>query len=405
MTFQALYIGILVGAIIGLYQLASHYAIIGSDFFFTTSNPYLIGFFVFLIFGLAVLSNFAVDHFKDLAGSGVPNYECMIHQNREIVWYKALPLMFINSIYAFFTGAGLGSEGPSVFLGGMVGSSASKLFNDNDKTATAIGGGVGFGCAFFCPLAGVIYIFEESLNHHFSWRLVYRGVVAAIVAYFIRGLIFDHKLISLGDVTMLSINKYWVILLIAISSFVAGALFKVGIIRFKDLLKKYEKNFLVKNRIFILLIIVLIVGRYFNSYNGGGGKIISMLLSLESLSLITGLIVFRLIFTMFSANGKLSGGLLVPMFAVGGLASILVIKLIERTGIQMSDDIAIYAICGMLATFAIVTKSPLTAIAIAFSVCDYRLTFIPALVCIALTHLLGMLFNTSDIYEDLVLRL
>lgn len=404
-TIQAGFLGAIIGLIIGLYQLIVEKLVTFSDSIFTDGRNITIILFCILLTLISVFVYIILTRNKDINGSGVPQYELMIHHNYQIKWYKTLPLMFITSIYSYIIGAGLGSEGPSVFLGGMVGKGSNKLFKCDDPNTAAVGGGIGFGCAFGVPLAGMIYTFEESLNHQFNIKLVYKTIVGGIVAIIVKFLIYNHKLIYFENVSNLALKNYWIIIVIALFAFIAGIVFQQLILIVKDFLKKYQNNFLVKYRFFIILVIILLVSVFVNEYNGGGTKIINSLFNYKSIGLLFGILAFRLVFTTLSANSTMSGGLLVPMLLTGAISSSIIYQLLFSNNIVIENDFNVILLCGMLALFANVTKSPLTASALALAFTNYSLAFFPVVLSIIVSCALGKLFKTKDIYENLIIRL
>ena len=299
-------------------------------------------------------------------GSGIPNMELGIRHKKKIDWKKESVLMIVNSYISTFIGFPLGSEGPSVVISGKLAKMSNDITNfDNDDTI-AMACGTGFGCAFLSPLAGLCYIFEESL-HKFNPPLILRALLMIISAVFTTSLINHHHLLSVAQAVYPMFKDYYIFAILIIFNVAIGISFVKLIIFLKRIFSKYKDKLLVKYRGFILFAVVFILNYILLEYMGSGSKLISGIVSKDSILLVLGILALRFVVTTFSGSGKVTGGLVVPMMALGALTgqiACLVCNKLFGFDIQYFDVIILVSMCML---FGIITKTPITSIVLIFS--------------------------------------
>ena len=297
---KAIITGFFVGLIVGTYQLCANLVIDAAKELFATQNIMIALIVIVVVAALAFIAHFLVTFDSNIAGSGIPQLEVNIRKKLDnMKWYKTMPLMFFNSIVSFFVGLGLGSEGPSVVLGGNASLMVNDWFKDDDEDEVAIASGAGFGCAFLSPLAGIFYTFEESL-HRFNIKIIIRTIIIVFVAFFISSLINHHHLLTMDITTDLGFEEYYPLIFVILLNVIVGSLFVLLLIWLKDFLAKHKKNFFVKYRIYWMFILALLVSFFFAIGSGSGGKIIATILEEKSILILLGLLLFRFVYTIFS---------------------------------------------------------------------------------------------------------
>ncbi len=406
---KAIITGFFVGLIVGTYQLCANLVIDASKELFATQNIMIALIVVVVVAALAFIAHFLVTFDTNIAGSGIPQLEVNIRKKLDnMKWYKTMPLMFINSIVSFFAGLGLGSEGPSVVLGGNASLMVNDWFKDDDEDEVAIASGAGFGCAFLSPLAGIFYTFEESL-HRFNIKIIIRTIIIVFVAFFISSLINHHHLLTMDITTDLGFEEYYPLIFVILLNVIVGSLFVLLLIRLKDFLAKHKKNFFVKYRIYWMFILALLVSFFFAIGSGSGGRIIAMILEEKSILILLGLLLFRFVYTIFSANSTATGGLVVPIICFGALSGMIVCVSCNQLFGFEEQYFAPIVLISMLTSFAVVTKAPLTALAVIVSTVGFNThglyILLPAFLTIAIAYFLSRLTKIDCLYELLIERL
>ena len=160
LLLQTVICGAIIGAVVGLYQLAISLMVSISKFMYGHEMLVVVLIMVAISIGLAFINDLLLKFAPGIDGSGIPNIELGIRGKKKIDWKKEIVLMFVNSCVSTLAGFPLGSEGPSVVMGGKISKMTQDISKLEDKDSIAMACGTGFGCAFLSPLAGLCYIFE-----------------------------------------------------------------------------------------------------------------------------------------------------------------------------------------------------------------------------------------------------
>ncbi len=364
---QSLVIGAAVGVMVGLYQLGMTYVLKGSKYMYSSRNPWVIVATVVAVVILAFANYFILRRNKGVAGSGIPNIEVCIHEHKPTNWKSELPLMFVNSYVSSFVGFPLGSEGPSVVIGGKTAQMVEDIGNAGEDDTTAMACGTGFGCAFLSPLAGMCYIFEESL-HKFNVKYLLRGLVMMAAAFASSSLINHHRLLEVEKVHLIPFEHYYVFLMLVVLNVLLGVAFVKAIIGVKTLFAKHKNNVFFKYFGFALFAVMLVLNFLCLSWMGGGASLIASVGSFESIWLLLGVLALRFVTTTLAGgSGKVTGGLVIPMMTFGALTGQAVCNLCNKY-LGMSTDVnGVVVLISMCMIFAVVTKTPITATALVYS--------------------------------------
>ncbi len=117
------------------------------------------------------------------AGSGIPQIKATYWNDMGEVPFRSVVVRFLAGVISLAGGTSLGSEGPTVCIGGGLASNAAGwlgIDRRKRRRATAAGAAAGLAAAFNTPLAAICYVLEEILGD-FNSRLL-GGVMLASVA-------------------------------------------------------------------------------------------------------------------------------------------------------------------------------------------------------------------------------
>lgn len=365
----ALLSGVLVGLTIGLYQKGLQYVFSFATLMFNNKEWYLIVTNLIIFILLSFINYILILKFKSIDGSAIPLVEKVIErkEDKEKLKLIDIPLTIINSYISTYSLFTLGSEGPSISIGARIGKSVNKLFKeDDDLVNIGLNSGAGFGCAFLSPLAGIVYSYEEGL-HKFSFRSLLYAFIISFSSFFTCFLINNLHLISVSNISFININQILVLFIIALFSLLISYYFKKIMIYIRMKFNKYENNIFIKFRSFIFFIIFFILGYFIFSLLGNGRNIILNLSSFNNIYLLIGILLLRSLFLSILGNGKVSGGIVIPLMAIGALVSKISILLFNNninTNLFFisSENEEILILFGMILFFSLINNAPLTSI-------------------------------------------
>ncbi|MBQ9124241.1 MAG: chloride channel protein [Acholeplasmatales bacterium] len=334
-------------------------------------------------------------------GSGISQIEAYYRGWYSFSPYKMLVLIIINSFFAFFTGFLLGSEGPSISIGTSIARIGNDIFKSDDKEIEACGGSAGFGCAFMSPLAGLCHLIEEN-RHMLSISLLIKGFITISLSFILCYFLYDHSLLPYFEVDFLPFRYYLLLLLLIPICIAIGKLYIYLIVKVKDISKKYKIMIYLTP---LLMILFMLLRRFYPILVGNGSLSLELGVLDYSLIVILLILLFRLIFTAISVSSNVSGGVVLPMLAVGALSAFVLVKTYSLLDSEILEYTPLFIICGMLGVFAVVTKAPLTSIVLGLKCAPIKVIILPLLLVISLSYLVVHIFKWENIYHQLEKRL
>lgn len=400
LILKLILIAISVGLVISLYQYLAHLIIDGASYLLSKSITVCA-----ITIAIAVLGLIPIIYINKLLpgyyGSGIPQIEAY-HRG----WYqfspiKMLCLIFVNSLYAFFTGFLLGSEGPSISMSSSIGMIFNKIFKKEDKESEACAGSAGFAAAFMSPLAGLCHLIEEN-KKILKPSLLLKGIIIISISFIISYFVYNHSLLPYFEVGFLPLKYYLLLLALILICIIVSKLYMLLIVKVKDLTRQ--------GRVMVFITPILVIGfmllkRLEPILSGNGAKALELNVIDYSLIIIFITLLFRMIATALSASSCVSGGLVLPMLAVGALCGFLLVKGYSYFDSAILDYLPIFIICGMLMVFAVVTKAPLTALVLGLKCAPIKVIILPLLLSIGVAYLFVLIFKWDNIYHQLEKRL
>ena len=359
-------------------------------------------FIVLPLFGLVGggLSGFLIKNFAPAAkGSGVSQIMGFLRHKQVPMNLKVGLIKLISGIIAIGSGFPLGPEGPSVQMGGSVAWQMAKWLRAPvafRRVIVAAGGGAGIAAVFSAPLGGFIYAIEELLNSArpvILLLVIITTFIADSSAIFLQGGIDEptYKIEFLFS----SLDFIGLILLGGFIGIIAE-LYSKYILMMQNFGKRLYKNkFVLKMSIcgFILGSIYSILGDEFHYLDNLKTIIVTQSDIDIRLPVIT---VFVLFITsgLASASGA-PGGLFYPMLILGGAIGLI----LGSSSWIPETAISTYIFAGMGAFVAGCSRTPITAMFLAFALTKNLLIMKPVLVTCITSFLVARAFNEESIYE------
>ena len=369
----------------------------------------LIGCFGGYISG-SLIKNFA----PAAKGSGVSQIMGFLRHKKVPMNIKVGMVKLISGIIAIGSGFPLGPEGPSVQMGGSVAWQMAKWLKapvSFRRVIVAAGGGAGIAAVFSAPLGGFIYAIEELLNSArpvILLLVVITTFIADSSADIIQALGLDPKAggfdFDLGfliqreyspEISFLPIDFVYLILLGIIIGIFAE-IYSRFVLKMQIIGKKWYKNkFVLKMSIcgFMLGTIYSFLPSTFHNLDE-----LQKIIAEQNTSIAIALLAIIVLFitTGLAAASGAPGGLFYPMLTLGGATGLIIGNWVEMaTGHAPST----YIFAGMGAFVAGCSRTPITAMFLAFALTKNLLIMKPVLISCITSYLIARLFHDESIYE------
>jgi H+/Cl- antiporter ClcA len=337
---------------------------------------------------------------EKIRGHGMPEAIEAILTGSSRVQPRVAILKPISAAISIGTGGPFGAEGPIIMTGGAVGSilaQALKLTADERKTLLVAGAAAGMAATFNAPLASVLLAVELLL---FEWRprsLVPVGA-AVTVAVVCRGWLLGTA--PVFPVTDLVHPGPAAIGLALIPGLTGGmlAIVATGLVYLaEDAFKQLPLHWMWWPAIGGAIIGVggLIEPRAL----GVGYDVIDQLLTGRAgLSLIVGILVVKTLIWSLSLGSGTSGGVLAPVFMIGGALGALEGNLLPHV------FPGFWAMAGLAAVVGGVMRSPLTGIVFTLELTHAWNDTTPLLVASVSAYLLSALLLKRSVLTEKIAR-
>ncbi|MCP3943627.1 MAG: H(+)/Cl(-) exchange transporter ClcA [Desulfobacteraceae bacterium] len=361
--------------------------------------------FLVLICAAVTLSLFLVRKFApETAGSGVPQVETTLRENKKIHWQRVIPVKFIGGILAMGSGLVLGREGPTIHMGSafgdMFGTPEDKFHH---HVLVAAGAAAGLAAAFNAPLAGLIFVTEE-MRDHFKYNfqslmaVIFASCVSVIVVQILNGQQPDILNASF-HAPKLTILPLFVVLGVFFG--LLGTLFNRLMLKgvsFSTKLKGIKPYLLAV----IIALMIGIVAYFLPDATGGGHDSLELALSNRfSTGVLLSIFLLRFMFTIFSYAIGTPGGIFAPMLALGTFIGLWFGQIAVGFFPELIKQPGIFAIGGMGALFAATVQAPITGIVLIVEMTRSYELILPLMVTCLSASLVANRLGGKPIYSQL----
>jgi CIC family chloride channel protein len=334
-------------------------------------------------------------------GHGVPEVmESMsLHGGKmrpRIVFFKALA-----SAVSIGSGGAVGREGPIIQVGSGMGSTIGQILNlDRDQVKTLVGCGAAGGIAatFNTPVAGIIFALEIILL-----ELKSRSFISLVISAFFATTV---SRIFLGSHSAFEVPAYSFVSLYEII-FYLGLGILAGITAILLIRLVYGTEHFFENKLNIPAylkpalggLLVGVVGFFFPRVFGYGYDTIAAMLNQELiLRTLLLLFVFKIVAFVLTIGSGASGGIFSPSLFIGAALGAAYGWIINTPYPEITAPFGAYALVGMAAVFAAVSRATFAAIIIIFELTlDYNI-ILPLMFSCVIADLIAWSFSKDTIY-------
>lgn len=358
-----------------------------------------------IICGAALFVGFLLEKLcPEAAGSGIPQLKLCFwkdfgHSPPHIVLVK-----FFAGVIGIGGGLSLGREGPSVQIGGNLGSSVAGLLGvskQGKRAAVAAGAASALAAAFNAPLAGVAFVLEEileDLNSRFLGPVLVAAVIGAIIVHACIGPDPAFHLPVIGEPTW---RAYLLMPFVAALSAFIGVGFQRGVLGLRSKMRsaKLPKSFhpvIGAIVTWLMGISVFLICGKIGIFGIGYGDLSDALDQGIVWNVACLLLLGKLIATIACYGSGGSGGIFSPCLFFGAMCGAAISGLAVFFLQLAKSDQVLLVVGGMSACLAAVVQAPITSILIIFEM-THQFAILPGL---ALATLLSQIVARSLLKEN-----
>ena len=354
--------------------------------------------FLLPIIGAAVILFFAWLTGYKYIRSGIPFVLHRLKIANGVIPFRNTINQFIGSAVALISGFSVGREGPAVHLGAACSSYIGNKLNlpyNAIRSLSACGIAAGIAACFNTPVAAVLFVMEVILREY-KVHIFIPVMIAAIVGSLTTSSIFgpSHEFGHFIAIT-LTTDHYFSLALLGMVLGVIAFVFNRHLI----LIIKHSARFHIVPRI---LTAALITGAFGYAVPHAMGTDLSAInFSLQNnfeLQLLLGLLVAKILMTIFALGLGIPGGIIGPILGIGAIAGIcgsVVATYFMNSDISASD----FALMGMAGFMAATLNAPLAALLCVVEMSNQIEIIVPAMVVITSACVFsGQFFGNRSIF-------
>lgn len=404
--------GVLTAIVITLYKFVAEKVIALSHLVYQNAQSewYVSAIAVIIFLALAFVVAKVYVFSPNLKGGGIPTSIGILRGNIRFSWFKNLIGTFILSLTNFLIGVPLGNEGPSVQMGTAIGKGSALIQKRHrawDRYSMTGGACAGFAVATGASVAGIMFAVEEG-HQRISPMIILVSTITVIFARITTELLSPVFGVSVllfpkMELISLSVQDIWLSILIGL---VMG-FFAVGFLYLYKGIKKLIKVKLTKiphtYKIFCVYLLCFVAGIInINFVSTGHELILSLFLDRPEILILLAIIIVRSTLTLCANTTSLTGGIFLPILAIG--ASLSSLTALGVTKIFLLDDsyYTIALVLGITACISGMMKMPITAIVFALETLTFGQNVLAVITVSAVAYLITELFNAKSINDSVL---
>lgn len=408
---QAAVVGTAASVLICLYKFLIKYiiAFAKSGYAFMREHLWAVLPMAVVMLGAALLFARIYRKVPDLKGGGIPISICAIRSLTPFDGIKNLIGVFGLSLCSFLFGLPLGNEGPSVQMGTAMGDLVSRIFGKKERVQNMTGGAcAGFTVATGAPISGILFAVEEA-HKKVSGKIIATAAVSVLFAALTSELLSPVLGVSKGlfeAVTLptLSAKELW----LPLACGVVLGLFSVLFLHYYRLLDTLsnKKAGAVPHfiKLFVIFVLTLGVGLYsFDMISTGHDLVHHLGEGNMALYLTVLILLVRTTLTLGANANGVTGGIFLPLLALGATAAAILANLCVSLGMSGSYYLLIVML-GIVGCVAGMMKMPLTAVVFAVEALSLHANLLSVIITATVTFVITELFRVESITEIIVER-
>lgn len=351
-------------------------------------------------------------------GSGIPLAEGSARGMLRVKWLSTAAALIAGSFLSFACGMPLGSEGPSVGVGALIGDGVGKTAKRPTELKRYLitgGASAGLAVAFNAPLTGICFAFEEA-HRRFSPGIIASALSAVIAAVITSQLAFwgfgqipyleelgvEAGFCLLPFLKQTAFKNVFDMLKICGAAIVCGgvcALFGTCFNRLTETLSKLFGK--IKSNTLRLLpafMLSAVCGLSLYLLAGTGEATLASVGTSSAVWLLVTVLAVRFVTTATASGAGATGGLFLPMIAIGGIIGIISAKICVACGMSEAYSANVIMMC-VCAYFASSVRAPITGIALSIELTASFANLLPCVLAVGAATVIAELTKTEPLYE------
>ncbi len=398
--------------VILIYKLCAQWVIFYSEkgYGFLREHLYLLPVLLAALLGVSFLLVRLYKKIPNIKGGGIPTSIGILRGLIKFKWLVTLIGTFFASLLSFLIGVPLGNEGPSVQMGTSMGRGSTALFGKRHRAWSrySMTGGAcaGFSTATGAPVSGILFSIEEA-HQRVSPTIFIVSATAVSTSYIISQLAsavfnIEMRLFPSLSVISLPIKEIWLPALI-------GILFGFFSILFLKLYKVVSRlvSSTLKDvpdllKVFSVLFLTVLAGVFsFSFISTGHDLIIEIMEAKTAIYMLVLLLMIRSVLTIFANTCSLTGGIFLPVIAIGTVFAALIARVAIFAGVS-SEYYTLILVIGIATCISGMMKMPLTAIVFSLEALSCYGNILPVTVSVVLAFVITEIFSADSITDTVL---
>ena len=414
MLFTSAFVGIVIGVIVGLFNLAlKFFSGLSVDIYtFVKENPLFIPLLFAVLILFAMIMHLIHEKNPTARGGGMPQTIAMCKGEAKYKWYHVLWGTVSCSFMSFACGLPVGAEGPSMFVGSAAADGAHKTMKlrpYTHKYLVSAGASAGLAATFNAPLAGIIFTIEK-VHRKFSPLLLFVVGIAVIFSTITINLLsllwggqslFFH-FPFLADIPF---EFFGMLALLGVIIGICAVGFQLLLVKTQKFMDNQTKQFPYWVRLICAFVLTGITGLLLTDAITGGHGLIEKIASLDFaiLSLVV-LLVVKLFLIAVCYNSGATGGLFVPSLCIGALVGGICGHLMLLCGLPAEFYATIVCI-SMMAFLSGTTHAPISALVLMIEISGFTGNLLSSGIVIILAFVVALIIRRKSLFEEQVDRI
>jgi len=405
--------GILTSVIVTLYKLCAKWIIELSEtgYEYVRHHLYLALIILPALFALALFYSYVYKKVPNLRGGGIPTSIAILRGILTFKWLRNLVGVFILSLSTFLIGAPLGNEGPSVQMGTAIGRGTVYTFAKKrkawDRYSMTGGACAGFSVATGAPISGILFAIEEAHQRISPMIVIVSStsvMFASITAEIISPLLgVSVSLFPDTELIKLSVADVWIPLLVGLLVGLFAVLFlkyyKTVYTFFDKTLKRIPHAY----KLFTVLVLTFVLGLVSTSFVSTGHELILELFEGNTaIYMLILILIVRSTLTLSANSNKLTGGIFIPLLALGAVLSSILGESIEFIFGLEHEYYTVILILGIAACISSMMKMPLTAIVFSIEALGCYENILYVIIVSGISYIVTEIFGAKSINDSVV---